>query len=72
MSKLLIVDDEVNIRAVVREYAEFEDYEVDEAANGMEAVEKAKANDYDLIIMDVMMPKLDGYSASKEIHKYKN
>ncbi len=72
MSKLLIVDDEVNIRAVVREYAEFEEYEVDEAGNGMEAVEKAKANDYDLIIMDVMMPKLDGYSASKEIRKYKN
>ena len=72
MSKLLIVDDEVNIRAVVREYAEFEDYEVDEAGNGMEAVEKVKANDYDLIIMDVMMPKLDGYSASKEIRKHKN
>lgn len=72
MSKLLIVDDEVNIRAVVREYAEFEEYEVDEATNGMEAVEKAKSNDYDLIIMDVMMPKLDGYSASKEIRKHKN
>ncbi len=72
MSKLLIVDDEVNIRAVVREYAEFEDYEVDEAENGMEAVEKCRQNDYDLIIMDVMMPKLDGYSASKEIKKHKN
>ncbi len=72
MSKLLIVDDEVNIRAVVREYAEFEEYEVDEASNGMEAVEKAKANEYDLIIMDVMMPKLDGYSASKEIRRHKN
>lgn len=72
MSKLLIVDDEVNIRAVVREYAEFEEYEVDEATNGMEAVEKAKNNDYDLIIMDVMMPKLDGYSASKEIRRHKN
>ena len=72
MSKLLIVDDEVNIRAVVREYAEFEEYEVDEAANGMEAVEKCKINNYDLIIMDVMMPKLDGYSASKEIKKHKN
>ncbi len=72
MSKLLIVDDEVNIRAVVREYAEFEEYEVDEAANGMEAVEKCKSNNYDLIIMDVMMPKLDGYSASKEIKKHKN
>ncbi|MBR0484761.1 MAG: response regulator transcription factor [Oscillospiraceae bacterium] len=72
MSKLLIVDDEVNIRAVVREYAEFEEYQVDEAENGMEAVEKCKQNDYDLIIMDVMMPKLDGYSASKEIKKHKN
>lgn len=72
MSKLLVVDDEVNIRAVVREYAEFEEYEVDEASNGMEAVEKAKANNYDLIIMDVMMPKLDGYSASKEIRRHKN
>ena len=72
MSKLLIVDDEINIRAVVREYAEFEEYEVDEAENGMEAVEKCKQNQYDLIIMDVMMPKLDGYSASKEIKKHKN
>lgn len=72
MSKLLIVDDEVNIRAVVREYAEFEEYEVDEAENGMEAVEKCKQHHYDLIIMDVMMPKLDGYSASKEIKKHKN
>ncbi|MEE5992642.1 MAG: response regulator transcription factor [Oscillospiraceae bacterium] len=72
MSKLLIVDDEINIRAVVREYAEFEEYEVDEAANGMEAVDKCKNNNYDLIIMDVMMPKLDGYSASKEIKKHKN
>ncbi len=72
MSRLLVVDDEVNIRAVVREYAEFEEYEVDEAANGMEAVEKCRQNDYDLIIMDVMMPKLDGYSASKEIKKHKN
>ena len=44
MSKLLIVDDEVNIRTVVREYAEFEEYEVDEAENGMEAVEKCKKN----------------------------
>lgn len=72
MSKLLIVDDEVNIRAVVREYAEFEEYEVEEAENGMEAVEKCRQQDYDLIIMDVMMPKLDGYSASKEIKKHKN
>lgn len=72
MSRILIVDDEIHIRAVVREYAEFEEYEVDEAANGMEAVEKCRKNDYDLIIMDIMMPKLDGYSASKEIRKHKD
>lgn len=72
MSRLLIVDDEVNIRAVVREYAEFEGYEVDEAENGMEAVEKCRQNTYALIIMDVMMPKLDGFSASKEIKKHQN
>ena len=53
MYKLLIVDDEVNIRKVVREYAEFEDYEVAEAENGMQAIEIVKENDFDLIIMDV-------------------
>ncbi len=72
MAHILIVDDEVNIRKVVREYAEFEGYEVTEAENGMEAVSLCHSNDYDLIIMDVMMPRLDGYSACKEIHKSKN
>ncbi|MGN1481336.1 response regulator transcription factor [Porcipelethomonas sp.] len=71
MYKILVVDDEVNIRRVVREYAEFEGYEVAEAENGMEAVEMVKNNDYDLIVMDVMMPKLDGFSTCKEIKKYK-
>ncbi|MBE6851962.1 MAG: response regulator transcription factor [Ruminococcus sp.] len=72
MHKILIVDDEVNIRLVVKEYAEFEGYKVMEAENGMQAVELVKNNDFDLIIMDVMMPKLDGYSACKEIRKLKN
>ena len=72
MPHILIVDDEVNIRKVVREYAEFEGYEITEAENGMEAVTLCHDNDYDLIIMDVMMPRLDGYSACKEIHKKKN
>lgn len=72
MYKILIVDDEAHIREVIREYAEFEGHEVDEACDGMEAVEKAKVNDYDMIIMDVMMPKLDGYSACKEIRKIKS
>ncbi len=71
MAHILIVDDEANIRRVVREYAEFEGYSVTEAENGMEAVNLCRENDYDLIIMDVMMPRLDGYSACKEIHKTK-
>ena len=69
--KILVVDDEVNIRRVVREYAEFEGYEVAEAENGMEAVEMVKSEDFDLIVMDIMMPKLDGFSTCKEIKKYK-
>ncbi|MBP0971523.1 MAG: response regulator transcription factor, partial [Oscillospiraceae bacterium] len=72
MMKILIVDDEANIRRVVREYAEFEGYETDEAGDGMEAVSMAKATDYDVIVMDIMMPRLDGYSACKEIRKTKN
>ncbi|MBQ8724335.1 MAG: response regulator transcription factor [Oscillospiraceae bacterium] len=72
MYRLLIVDDEANIRNVVREYAEFEEYEVTEAQNGMEAVSLCREQDFDLIIMDVMMPRLDGFSACKEIRKKKN
>lgn len=72
MSRILVVDDEINIRRVVREYAEFEGYEVEEAENGMEAVELVKERHYDLIVMDIMMPKLDGFSTCKEISKYKS
>lgn len=70
MNRLLIVDDEINIRTVIREYAEFYEYEVDEAQDGQEAVDKTKANHYDIIVMDIMMPVLDGYSACKEIRKF--
>ena len=69
MNKLLIVDDEAKIREVIREYAEFNDFEVEEAEDGMQAVGMVKENDYDMIVMDVMMPKLDGFSACKEIKK---
>ena len=72
MKKILVVDDEVNIRNVIKEYAKFEGYEVEEAGNGMQAVEICKEKDFDIIIMDVMMPKLDGFSAIKEIRKNKN
>lgn len=71
MYKILIVDDEQSIRALVREYAEFIGHTVTEAGNGMEAVSLCKENDFDIIIMDVMMPKMDGFSACKEIRKYK-
>ena len=69
--KILIVDDEELIREVIKEYATAEGYTVDEAKNGLVAVELCKNNNYDLIIMDVMMPKLDGYQAVKEIYKEK-
>ncbi len=74
VSRILIVDDEQKIREVVKEYALFEGYEVDEAADGMEAIEKVKngKKGFDCIIMDIMMPRLDGYSACKEIKKYSN
>lgn len=72
MQKLLIVDDEINIRKVIKEYAEFNGYEVEESGDGMDAVSLCKKNDYDLIIMDVMMPRLDGFSACKEIRKIKS
>ena len=72
MKRLLIVDDEDKIREVIREYAEFSGYEAEEAADGMSAIGMVKLNDYDLIIMDVMMPKLDGFSAVKEIQKIKS
>lgn len=72
MYKLLIVDDEEKIREVIREYAEFNDYQVIEACDGMEAVNICKTETPDLIIMDIMMPKLDGFSACKEIRKIKD
>ena len=72
MYKILVVDDEPKIREVIREYAEFSGYEVVEAEDGMSAIGLCKLNDYDLIIMDVMMPKLDGFSACKEIKKIKD
>ena len=72
MAKLLIVDDEEKIRAVIREYAHFNHYETAEAEDGMQAVNMCLNEDFDLIIMDIMMPKLDGYAAVKEIKREKD
>ena len=70
--KLLIVDDEKLIRNVIKEYASLEGFEIDEAYDGLNAIDMVKNNDYDLIIMDIMMPKCDGYKAVEEIKKMKN
>lgn len=72
MKKLLVVDDEANIREVIREYAEFNGFEVYDAVDGMQAVEICRDMDFDIIVMDIMMPRLDGFSACKEIRKTKN
>ena len=69
MYHILVVDDEARIRAIIRKYAEFEGQRVTEAGDGMEAVLLCRKNTYDLIIMDIMMPELDGVSACREIRK---
>ncbi len=70
MYRILIVDDEERIRALVRKYAEFEGHTVTEAGDGMEAVRLCRRENFDIIIMDVMMPELDGFSACSEIRKF--
>ncbi len=72
MQKILIVDDEENIRKVIREYLEFEGFLCFEASNGEEAIKMCKENSYDLIVLDIMMPKIDGFTVAKEIRKKSN
>lgn len=70
--KVLIVDDEVLIRNVIKEYLILENCAYDEAENGKEALDKVKINEYDIIIMDIMMPVMDGFQAVREIRKINN
>ena len=70
MARLLVVDDEAPIRVLIRKYAEYEGYTVEEAADGMEAVRLVRGGDYDVIIMDIMMPELDGFSACRDIRRF--
>lgn len=70
MYKILIVDDEEMIRRMIVKYASFEGHATDEAADGMEAIEKCRTENYDIVIIDIMMPELDGFSACREIRKF--
>ena len=70
MYKILVDDDVQNIRELIKKYAKYEGFDVDDASNGLEVIEKAKETEYDIIIMDIMMPELDGFSAVKEIRKF--
>lgn len=70
MPKLLVVDDEFRIRELIKKYAVYEGHEVDEAEDGEEAVKKCKANTYDLIILDIMMPKVDGFETAAAIRRF--
>ncbi len=69
MYKILVVDDEVRIRSIVKKYAEFEGHTVTEAGDGMDAVYLCRKEEFDMVIMDIMMPELDGFSACREIRK---
>ncbi len=72
MSKILVVDDEEKIRFIIKKYGEFEGHEIKEAADGLEAVRMCEQEDFDLIILDVMMPELDGFSTCKVIKSKKD
>ncbi|MBP3395534.1 MAG: response regulator transcription factor [Clostridia bacterium] len=72
MYHILVVDDEIRIRSMIRKYAEFEGHTVTEAGDGMEAVRLVRSGEFDIIILDIMMPELDGFSACREIRKVKN
>lgn len=69
MYRILVVDDEQNIRNIIKKYAAFEGYDVAEAADGIAAIELCRNDKFDLVVMDVMMPELDGFSAVREIRK---
>lgn len=72
MPKILIVDDEPDIIQLIERYAKREGYETKSAADGSEAIEICRNEDFDMIVMDVMMPDIDGFTACKKIHEFKD
>jgi two-component system nitrogen regulation response regulator NtrX len=71
MGKILVIDDEKSIRRALKEILEFEDFEVDEAEDGKEGLEKAKNSFYDVIFCDIKMPKMDGMEVLENLQKEK-
>ena len=69
MYKILIADDEAKIRQLIRKYGEFDGHKIIEAENGIEAIEKVSAESPDIVVLDIMMPEIDGFTATKEIRK---
>ena len=70
VAKILICDDEAGLRIVIKKYAEFENHEIAEACDGIQAITACKKENFDIVIMDIMMPEMDGFSAVKEIRKF--
>ena len=70
MYNILICDDESGIRLLIKKYAQYEGHSVLEAENGLQAVEMCKNRDIDIVIMDIMMPELDGFSAVRKIREF--
>ncbi|MDW7675213.1 MAG: response regulator, partial [Bacillota bacterium] len=68
-TKILIVDDEARMRDLIKMYLLKEGYQVIEASNGKEALDKMANNNFDLVILDIMMPEIDGLTLCKEIRK---
>lgn len=69
--KILLVDDEERIRRLLKMYLERENFSIDEAENGNQALSKALANDYDVILLDLMMPGKDGIEVCRELREKK-
>lgn len=72
MSTILVVEDEESVRELVRMYLENEGFRVETASDGEEALSKVKANTPDLIILDIMLPKFDGWTVCREVKKTSN
>ena len=70
MYSILVVDDEEMIRRLIAKYAAFEGHSVTEAGDGMSAVQMCREGQFDIVILDIMMPELDGFSACREIRKF--